>query len=109
MAATKIDLHTGASTASRLAVEHPLDPNRRDDELIRRAAKRADWAGTALEGAAGDLLEADIGGAALAGLTEVLLDEAGRVSRIAEDIESRRSGLEDLEPVRPRSAAPNCH
>lgn len=61
----------------------------RDSELIRRAAKRTDWAGAALESAAGDLDEAHgVEGNALTGITEVVLDEAARVSRLAEDVES---------------------
>ena len=61
----------------------------RDSELITRAAKRTDWAGAALESAAGELDEAHgVEGNALTGLTEVVLDEAARVSRLAEDIES---------------------
>jgi hypothetical protein len=61
----------------------------RDSELIKRAAKRTDWAGAALESAAGDLDEAHgVEGNALTGLTEVVLDEAARVSHLAEDIES---------------------
>ncbi len=71
----------------------------RDSELIRRAAKRADWAGAALEGAAGDLDEAHgAEGNALTGLTEVVLDEAARVSRLAEDIESHDPVPEDGAP-----------
>lgn len=63
----------------------------RNSELIERAAKRADWAGSALESAAGDL-DGTHGteGNALTGLTEVVLEEAARVSRLAEDIESQR-------------------
>jgi hypothetical protein len=62
---------------------------RRDHELIARAAKRTDLAGTALESAAGDLNDV-LGedGNALAGLAEVVLEQAGRVSRLAEDIDS---------------------
>jgi|GEM_PF-6597342 len=62
-----------------------------DDELISRAAKRADWASTALESAADDLDDAHGDqGKSLAGLVEVVQDEAGRVSHLAEDIESHR-------------------
>jgi len=61
----------------------------RDGELITRAAKRTDWAGAALESAAGELDEAHgVEGNALTGLTEVVLDEAARVAHLAEDIES---------------------
>jgi hypothetical protein len=64
---------------------------RKDDELIARAAKRTDLAGTALASAAGDL---DIAhgrdGNLLTGLAEVILDEAGRISHLVNDIESHR-------------------
>jgi hypothetical protein len=64
----------------------------RDDELLTRAAKRTDWAGAALESAAGDLDEAHgAEGNALPGLVEVVLDEAARVSHLAEDIDSHKS------------------
>jgi hypothetical protein len=64
---------------------------RRNAELISRAAKRAGWAGTALENAAGDLSDAHGGeGRALTGLAEVVLEQAERVSHLAEDIESQR-------------------
>jgi hypothetical protein len=72
---------------------------REDDERITRAAKRTDWAGTALEGAAEDL---DVArgeeGSALSGLAEVVQEEARRVSHLAEDIESHRLVSEDGEP-----------
>jgi hypothetical protein len=72
---------------------------KRDDLLITRAAKRTDWAGTALESAAGDLDEAHGSeGNALRGLTEVVLEEAARVSHLAEDIESHRPISDDREP-----------
>jgi hypothetical protein len=62
---------------------------RRDDELITRAAKRTDWAGMALESAAGDLDDArGVEGKPLTDLAEVVRDEATRVSHLAEDIES---------------------
>jgi hypothetical protein len=64
---------------------------RKDDELLSRAAKRTDLAGTALASAAGDLDNAHgRDGNALTGLAEVILDEAGRVSHLVEDIESHR-------------------
>jgi hypothetical protein len=64
---------------------------RRNDRLIERAAKRADLAGAALESAAGDLDGAyGTEGNALAGLAELVLDEAARVSHLAEDIGSQR-------------------
>ena len=63
----------------------------KDDELIMRAAKRAEWAGTALGSAAGDLDDAHgFEGRPLADLAEVVQDEATRVSHLAEDIESHR-------------------
>jgi hypothetical protein len=62
-----------------------------DDELISRAAKRADWASAALESAADDLDDAHGDqGKSLTGLVEVVQDEAARVSHLAEDIESHR-------------------
>jgi hypothetical protein len=62
-----------------------------NDELIARAAKRTVWAGAALESAAGDLHGAhDHDGKALTGIAEVVLDEATRVHRLSEDIESQR-------------------
>jgi len=64
---------------------------RRDDELIARAAKRADWAGTALRTAASDLCDAHSDdGNPLTGLAEVVLEHAVRASSLAEDIERRR-------------------
>lgn len=63
---------------------------KRSDELIGRAAKRAAWAGTALESAARDLdgtWGAD--GNALSGLAEVVEDQATRVTNLAQEIESR--------------------
>jgi hypothetical protein len=63
----------------------------RDDLLIMRAAKRTDWAGAALDKAAGDLEDAhDSEGNALTGLTEVVQEQATRVAHLAEDIESQR-------------------
>ncbi len=64
----------------------------RNDDLIRRAARRVDWAGTALDSAARDLLSASgTDGNPLTGLAEVVQDEAVRVSNLAEEIESRRT------------------
>lgn len=64
---------------------------RRNDELIALAANRADWARTALRAAARDLHAAHgVDGKLLAGLAEVVLEEAARVSNLAEDIESHR-------------------
>jgi hypothetical protein len=65
---------------------------KRNDGLIERAAKHADWAGAALESAAGDLDGAHgREGNALTGLAEVVQDEAERVSHLAEDIKSQRA------------------
>ena len=74
----------------------PVRANRMtvDVERLDRAAKRADWAGRALEYAADDLREAAAGDGGFEGLTETALDQAGRVSRLAEDIESRKDDLE---------------
>jgi hypothetical protein len=81
MSGTKID--PGAARARAAA--------KRNDGLIERAAKRADWAGAALESAAGDLDGAHgTEGHALTGLAEVVLDEAARVSHLAEDIGSQK-------------------
>ena len=64
---------------------------KRNDGLIERAAKRADLAGTALESAAGELDGAHgPEGTALTGLAEVVLEEAHRVSHLAEDIASQK-------------------
>jgi hypothetical protein len=72
---------------------------KKDDELITRAAKRTDWAGTALESAAGDLDDAHgVEGKPLTNLAEVVQDEATRVSHLAEDIKSHRPLSEDDEP-----------
>ncbi len=63
---------------------------RRDEELIGRAAKRVGWAGSALTTAARDLSDAHgEDGNPLAGLAEVVLEQAARVSSLAEDIEKR--------------------
>jgi hypothetical protein len=72
---------------------------KKDDELITRAAKRTDWAGTALESAAGDLDDVHgVEGRALTDLAEVVQDEATRVSHLAEDIKSHRLVSEDDKP-----------
>jgi hypothetical protein len=79
------------TTLDRRAVRAGAAANR-NDELIARAAKRANCAGAALEGAAADMEGAyDSEGAPLTGLAEVVLDEAARVFHLAEDIESQRS------------------
>ena len=71
---------------------------KRSDELIGRAAKRAGWAGTALEGAARDLDGAcGVDGNALSGLAEVVEEEATRVSSLAEEIESRSTLASEIE------------
>jgi hypothetical protein len=63
------------------------------EEMVSRAVKRTEWAGSALEGAAGDLTDlAENGNAdALGRLAELVQDEADRVSRLAEDIASQLS------------------
>jgi len=86
MSGSKIDRRTAQEDAAA----------KKDGELITRAAKRADWAGTALESAAGDLDDAHgVEGRPLADLAEVVQDEATRVSHLAEDIESHRPVPED--------------
>jgi hypothetical protein len=81
MSATKLVGRAGARDAAW----------KRNDALIRRAAKRADWAASALERAAGDLSRArGREGNSLTGLTEIVQDEALRISGIAGDIERRR-------------------
>jgi hypothetical protein len=63
----------------------------RNDVLIARAAQRAEWAATALGGAAGDLDGAhDSEGNPLTGLAEVVLEGATRISHLAKDIDSQR-------------------
>jgi len=67
------------------------EDSRRDDRLIERAARRTGLAGSALTGAAGDLGHAHgDDGRALAGLAEVVREEAVRIGHLAEDIESHR-------------------
>jgi hypothetical protein len=81
MPATMLDRRVARSNAVK-----------RSDELIGRAAKRARWAGTALESAARDLDGAcGTDGNALSGLAEVVQDEATRLGNLAEEIESRRT------------------
>ena len=76
---------------------------KRDDELIARAALRTRLAGVALTGAAADLNDAHgHDGNALMGVTDVVLDHAARVSRLAEDIESRRPRAEQGLELRQR-------
>ena len=65
---------------------------KRSDERIGRAARRAAFAGAALEGAARDLEGASgADGNALSGLAELVQDQATRVSSLAEEIEHRRT------------------
>lgn len=80
MSGTKIDRRV-AQTGARAD---------RNDELIARAARRADWAGAALVSAAEDLGGArSCEGNPLTGVSEVVMDEAARVRRLAEDIASQ--------------------
>jgi hypothetical protein len=93
MSGTRIDRRSARATAAATRNEH----------LIERAAKRADWAGAALESAAGELGGADGGKAdALASLAEVVLEEAAVVGRLAEDIESRKDDGGDEAATRGR-------
>jgi hypothetical protein len=88
MSGTKMDRRVGRRNEAA----------KRNDDMIGRAAKRTDWAGTALESAAGDLDGAHgAEGNSLTGLTEAVQEEAERVSNLAEDIESRRALPEDGE------------
>jgi hypothetical protein len=59
-------------------------------ELIARAAQRAELAARALEHAAEDLRQAGSGDGAWEGLAELVQDQGGLVSRMAEDIDSRK-------------------
>lgn len=71
---------------------------RKDYVLIARAAKRTKLAGTALASAARDLDDAhDRHGNALTGLAEVVRHEAGRLSRLVNDIASHRDAPDDGE------------
>lgn len=70
---------------------------KRDDELVSRAAKRTDWAGAALEGAAEDLDDVGEDDSTLTGLAENVQDEATRVARLAKDIEGHRADLDGTE------------
>jgi hypothetical protein len=81
MPATTLDRRVGRSNSAT-----------KNGALIGRAAKRAVWAGIALERAARDLDGAcGSDGNALSGLAEIVHDEAARVSKLAEEIESRSS------------------
>jgi hypothetical protein len=68
---------------------------KRDDDLVSRAAKRADWAGGALEQAADDLEKVGDDASSLSVLAETVQDEAEHVARLAKDIDSQRSGFDD--------------
>jgi hypothetical protein len=86
MPSTKIDRHVSPVHAAA----------RRNDQLLARAAKRTNLAGSALAGAAEDLDSAcGRDGNALTGLAEVLLNDAGRLTQLAADIESHRTVPED--------------
>jgi hypothetical protein len=67
---------------------------KRDDQLVERAAKRADWAGNALEHAADDLEDVGKDESGLTALAETVQEEAEHVSRLAKDIESQRTDVE---------------
>jgi hypothetical protein len=67
---------------------------RRDNELVERAAKRADWAGNALEHAADDLEDVGADESGLTALAETVQEEAEHVSRLAKDIESQRTDVD---------------
>jgi hypothetical protein len=63
-----------------------------DDKRITRAAKRTEWAHSALAGAADDLDDAHgEKGKPLTDLAEVLQHEATRIGNLADDIESHKS------------------
>jgi hypothetical protein len=67
---------------------------KRDDQLVSRAAKRTDWAGEALEHAAGDLDDVGADETGLTALAETVQEEAEHVSRLAKDIESQRTEMD---------------
>jgi hypothetical protein len=82
MSATKL--------VSRLGVKDAA--SKRNDALIGRAARRARWAVSALDGAAGDLTRAHgPEGNSLMGITEIVQDQAARLSTLAHDIERFRA------------------
>ena len=82
MVGTKVDSSRGFDVPThRLAI---------DGERIDRAAKRAEWAGRALEHAAEDLRAAGASDGGIDALAEMVLDQAGFVSRLARDIKSRK-------------------
>jgi hypothetical protein len=72
---------------------------KRNDALIGRASRRADWAVSALEGAAGDLTSAHgPEGNPLTGITEIVQEQAVRLASLADDIESCRAVPGNREP-----------
>ena len=76
----------------------------RNDELIALAANRAEWARTALITAARDLDAVHgVDGRRLTSLAEVILEEAARVSNLAEDIDSHRAAQANPQSGRRRS------
>jgi hypothetical protein len=70
----------------------------RDNQLVERAAKRADWAGEALEHAADDLEDVGAEQSRLSGLAEAVQEEAEHVSRLAKDIESQTTDMDRKPP-----------
>ena len=74
---------------------------KRDGQLVERAAKRTDLAGTALEHAADDLDDVGTDESGLTALAETVQDEAETVGRLAKDIESQRTDMER----KPKAAA----
>jgi hypothetical protein len=80
---------------------------KRDDELVERAAKRTDWAGSALEGAADDLDDVGKDQSALTALAETVQEEAEHVSRLAKDIESQRTDMDRKPASETTTAGPS--
>jgi hypothetical protein len=72
---------------------------KRDDERVERAAKRADWAGNALDQAADDLEDVGADESGLTALAETVHEEAEHVSRLAKDIESQRTDMDHKLPA----------
>lgn len=74
----------------------------RNDDLIVHAAKLAAWAGDALTTAAGDLNDAHgCDRKPLTGLTQVVTEQAARVSSLADDIDSHRDSVSRLAGPQP--------
>lgn len=72
---------------------------KRNDALIGRAARRARWAVSALEGAAEDLTRArGPEGNSLMGITEIVEDQAARLSTLAHDVDRCRGIPGDGKP-----------